>query len=87
MTEIIPTSVDFSGIHGDIIALLEAARAATARSVNTLMMATYWEIGRRIVDLEQGGQERAAYGQALLKRLAADLSRQFGRGFGVVNLQ
>jgi len=51
------------------------------------MTATYWEIGRRIVEHEQGGKARAEYGEALLNRLAADLTARFGRGFGVDNLQ
>jgi hypothetical protein len=42
------------------------------------MTASYWEIGRRIVEFEQGGQERAAYGEALMLRLADDLSAAFG---------
>lgn len=88
MTDLISANAnDYSGIHGDIVALLEAARRAAARSVNALMTASYWEIGRRIVEFEQGGQERAAYGQALLKRLAADLSARFGRGFSERNLE
>lgn len=67
--------------------MLEAARRASARAVNALMTATYWEIGRRIVEHEQGGARRAGYGQALLERLSTDLTRRFGRGFGVDNLQ
>ena len=51
------------------------------------MTATYWEIGRRIVEYEQGGEKRAEYGEALLKRLAKDLVEQFGRGFGLSNLK
>lgn len=51
------------------------------------MTASYWEIGRRIVEFEQGGENRAAYGQALLPKLSADLTRQFGRGFGADNLE
>jgi len=54
--------------------------------MNALMTATYWEIGHRIVEFEQQGQERAEYGEALIKQLAEDLTRQFGRGFGAVNL-
>lgn len=50
------------------------------------MTATYWEIGRRIVEFEQGGQERAEYGQALIERLAEDLGTRFGRGFSRQNL-
>ncbi len=88
MSDITPADADgYSGIHADIVALLDATRRAAARSVNALMTASYWEIGRRIVEFEQGGQERADYGQALLKRLSVDLSDRFGRGFGVVNLQ
>lgn len=48
--------------------LLDAARLAAVRSVNAVMTATYWEIGRRIVEFEQGGAERAGYGETLLKR-------------------
>jgi predicted nuclease of restriction endonuclease-like (RecB) superfamily len=78
---------DYDGFRSDIVTLLDAARRAAARSVNAVMTATYWDIGRRIVEFEQGGQERAPYGEGLLKRLSADLSTRFGRGFGVVNLQ
>lgn len=77
----------YTAVHADIVALLEAARRAAARSVNALMTASYWEIGRRIVEFEQGGKDRAEYGQALLKRLSADLSARFGRGFGVDSLE
>jgi predicted nuclease of restriction endonuclease-like (RecB) superfamily len=81
------TPSGYRSVRSDVIALLESARHAAARNVNALMTATYWEIGRRIVEFDQGGKGRAAYGQALLKRLAADLTTRFGRGFGVVNLQ
>lgn len=86
MTALTPDQTDYAAVHADIVALLEAARRAAARSVNALMTATYWQIGRRIVESEQGGQERAVYGQALIKRLGDDLTRQFGRGFGWRNL-
>lgn len=78
---------DYDGFRSDIVTLLDAARRAAARSVNAVMTATYWDIGRRIVKFEQGGQGRAPYGEGLLKRLSADLSSRYGRGFGVVNLQ
>lgn len=52
MTDIAPSSTDFGGVHGDIVALLEAARRAAARSLNALMTAACWEIGRRIVEFE-----------------------------------
>ena len=66
--------------------LVEGSRHATSRAVNVLMTATYWEIGRRIVDHEQGGKRRAGYGDELLERLSMDLSERFGRGFGQRNL-
>jgi len=72
---------------GGIAELLEAARHTAARTVNALMTATYWEIGRRIVEFEQGGEERAAYGERLLGQLSDDLTSRYGRGFGVDNLQ
>lgn len=78
---------DYAAAHTEIVDLIETARRAAARSVNAFMTASYWEIGRRIVELEQGGRERAGYGQALLKRLSADLSARFGRGFGVDSLE
>lgn len=67
--------------------LLDAARQAAARSVNALMTATYWEIGRRIVEAEQKGKRRAGYGEQLIERLSADLTQRFGRGFSRQNLQ
>lgn len=56
-------NLQYGEIRNDIIELLQAARAASARSVNALMTATYWEIGHRIVEFEQQGQERAEYGK------------------------
>jgi hypothetical protein len=72
---------DYDGIHHDIVALLESARRSAARSVNSLMAASYRAIGQRIVEFEQGGKDRAAYGDALIQRLSTDLSARFGRGF------
>ena len=78
--------VAYTGLIGGIGELLETARHATARAVNSLMTATYWEVGRRIVEFEQGGKKRAGYGEELLSRLAADLTARFGRGFSAPNL-
>ena len=77
----------YPGLVKDLSGLLESARRATARAVNALMTATYWEMGRRIVEFEQGGEKRAEYGAELLEKLAADLTRRFGRGFSRPNLQ
>jgi hypothetical protein len=69
-----------------MVELLVSARHASARVVNSLMTATYWEIGRRIVEHEQAGRHRADYGQELIQRLSSSLTARFGRGFGVVQL-
>ena len=87
MSDLLPGAADYSGIHSDIVHLLESARRAAVRSVNALMTATYWEIGRRIVEFEQGGKDRAGYGEVLIERLAGDLTTRFGRGFSRQNLQ
>ena len=63
----------YSEVLTGVAELLESARRTAARASNAIMTATYWEIGRRIVEYEQGGKERAGYGQALLARLSNDL--------------
>lgn len=80
-------TVAYPKLVGGIGALLEQSRRAVARSVNCLMTATYWEVGRRIVEFEQGGKKRAGYGDELLQRLAEDLTKRHGRGFSRRNLQ
>ncbi len=71
----------------DLSGLLGSARGAAARAVNTVMTATYWEIGHRIVEFEQEGEGRAEYGAELLERLSGDLTQRFGRGFSPDNLE
>ena len=77
---------NYSAWSGGIAALLEEARRQSARSVNAILTATYWEIGRRIVEFEQRGVNRAGYGEETLRRLSQDLTKRFGRGFGYINL-
>jgi predicted nuclease of restriction endonuclease-like (RecB) superfamily len=83
-------SVDEKGYGGlltGVSELLEQARHAAVRSVNQILTATYWEIGRRIVEFEQKGAYRAEYGESLLRRLSKDLVLEFGRGFSEENLR
>jgi len=77
---------DYDRLIGGISKVLETARRASARSVNAIMTAAYWEIGRRIVEFEQAGKPRADYGEELLKRLSRDLTLRYGRGFAKSNL-
>ena len=67
--------------------LLQAARQNVVRAVNQTMVYTYYEIGRMIVEEEQEGKERAAYGKQVLKELSQKLTAEFGKGFSVDNLQ
>jgi len=66
--------------------LLHEGRQKAAQSVNTILVHTYWEIGRYIVEFEQYGNERAEYGTQLFERLSRDLSQVYGKGFSRSNL-
>jgi predicted nuclease of restriction endonuclease-like (RecB) superfamily len=87
----LPSSEDVADNYalmlGEVVGLMEQARHAAARSINSILTTAYWQIGRRIVEYEQGGSQRAAYGESLIKRLATDLSAKFGRGFSQRNLE
>ena len=67
--------------------LIQAARRGVASVVDTFQVRTTFEIGRRIVEHEQKGEKRAAYGKQLLRELSVRLTEEFGRGFSVSNLQ
>jgi predicted nuclease of restriction endonuclease-like (RecB) superfamily len=89
-TGIVPsteTSTGYDALVSSISELLEYGRKSAAKSINTVLTTTYWLIGRRLVEYEQGGKERAAYGSELLKRLSGDLRSQGGRGFSQRNLE
>ena len=73
-------------LQTDIAGLLRQARGLAVRSVNAVMTASYWEVGRRIVEAEQKGKCLAAYGEQLIQQLAVDLTVEFGRGFSKQNL-
>jgi hypothetical protein len=64
-TESVPSGIDddYGAVLADVSDLLESARRAVARSVNAVMTASYWAVGRRIVEEEQRGQQRADYGE------------------------
>jgi predicted nuclease of restriction endonuclease-like (RecB) superfamily len=67
--------------------LLEEARRKAYYEVNLVLVKTYWEIGRKIVEFEQKGEEKAKYGSALLDNLSKDLGRSYGKGFSRDNLE
>ena len=76
----------YRAVFGDVSKIIDAARESAARSVNAATTAAYWLTGRRIVEFEQSGGERAEYGAALIERLAEDLTARFGRGFSLQNI-
>lgn len=65
----------------DIKTIIDKGRVAAYAAVNTTMIATYWSIGRRIVEEEQHGKERAEYGKNLINTIANELTREYGSGF------
>lgn len=69
-----------------VVALIKNAQQQVVRAINSTMVYTYFEIGRMIVEEEQSGQERAAYGKQVLKGLSNELTKEFGKGFSVENL-
>lgn len=72
---------------GRIGELLAVARQHTVQTVNTILVKTYWEIGREIVEHELGGKIRAEYGKKSLKSLSQELTFRFGKGFSQKNLE
>ena len=71
----------------EISDLLQKARQKTYQSINSLIVETYWQIGKRIVEQEQNGKDRANYGEHLITRLSVYLGEQLGKGFSVANLK
>ena len=67
--------------------LIQNSRQRALRAVDVVQVQTCWEIGRHIVEFEQGGSARAEYGARLLQTLASSLASEFGRGFDVSNLR
>ena len=70
-----------------VIALIEEARRKVASAANVALVYTYYEIGRMIVEDEQGGKERATYGDKTLAELSEKLTAKFGKGWSIANLK
>lgn len=71
----------------EIKEVLQTARFNVAQQVNSELLTAYWNIGKIIVEHEQGSNERAEYGKQTLKELSKVLTNEFGRGFSVSNIQ
>ena len=67
--------------------LLDDARTRIARTVNTTIVNVYWQIGKYIVEYEQGGQGRAAFGKDIINKLSERLTKEYGKGFSPANIR
>jgi predicted nuclease of restriction endonuclease-like (RecB) superfamily len=76
-----------TSFYNQIIDLLQGARNSLVRAVNQTMVMTYFKIGEKIIEEEQNGNERAEYGKNLLQGLSNVLTKEFGKGFSVTNIQ
>ena len=74
-------------VYSSIKELMDNARNKVAREVNNILIQTYWEIGRIIVEDEQGNSDRAKYGKQLVTDLSKRLTKEYGKGFSRSNLQ
>jgi len=79
-------SNQYNKLISNIGNLLVLGRAKAAKEINNILVQTYWEIGKYIVEFEQHGNEKAEYGSQLFDRLSKDLTTSFGKGFGRSNL-
>jgi len=79
--------VQNTNLFQQVAVLLKNAQQQVLRTVNSTMVFTYFEIGRMIVEEEQNGKERADYGKQVLKGLSVQLTKEFGKGFSLSNLE
>ena len=84
--ELANPSTEYSQLIDSIGNTLNEARNNLAQAVNSVMVDAYWQVGQQIVEFEQKGNARAAYGENLLPRLSKDLTLRFGKGFNRSNL-
>jgi len=82
-----PPSDDMQRLFHDIAAIIRQARQHVRQAVNQAMVQSYWQIGRQIVEREQQGKTRAAYGKQQMQMLSDQLTQEFGRGFDTSNLR
>lgn len=74
-------------LYSQVVDVLQSAKNQAVRSVNQTMVVAYYEIGRKLVEEEQNGKDRADYGKELIKGLSSFLKQKFGKGFSVTNIK
>jgi hypothetical protein len=77
---------DYQQLLEEISGSYIQGQVRAAQAVNLVLIDTYWQVGRHIVEFEQAGQQRATYGKALLDDLSRDLTLRHGRGFSRSNI-
>jgi DUF1016 N-terminal domain len=82
-----PADEDAGALYQHVREILVTARRRSYSAANAAMVEAYWRIGQRIVEHEQQGAQRAAYGERLLAGLAARLNREFGKGYNLASLR
>ena len=80
-------SIQEINLLNDARKIIDNARINAIRSVDFSRVQMYWQLGRRIVEEEQGGEQKAKYGIYLLRKLAEELVKEYGSGFGVRQLE
>lgn len=85
--EVSANTEGFTPLLGALRQRIADSRQQVLRAVDVVQVQTYWHIGRHIVEFEQGGAQRAAYGRGLLAQLGQALTAEFGRGFDASNLR
>ena len=76
----------YQSIVSDIKSIITAGTRTAYNSVNKAMILTYWNVGKRIIEQEQNGNERAEYGKGLIDSLADELTKEFGKNYSKRNL-
>jgi hypothetical protein len=77
----------YQNLLGKISSTYTQGQAKATQAVNVQLLETYWQIGEHIVEFEQGGNARAAYGKALIYKLSKDLTLRHGKGFSTSNVK
>ena len=77
---------DYVSLKHEIGLLLEKGRVQAGRTINTILLHTYWQIGHNIIEFEQKGKAKVDYGSELIDRLSKDLTLEFGKGFSRSNM-
>ena len=79
--------VNYQDVITDIKGIISSGREVAYNAANKAMVLTYWHVGKRIVEQEQAGKERAKYGQSLIEALEDELTKEYGKNFSKRNLQ